>query len=47
LERRQLKQRCEAGGTVRGGTIEIQGDHRDGLLEELKRRGYTVKRSGG
>jgi len=44
---RQLKQRCGAGGTVRGGTIEIQGDHRDWLLEELKRRGYTVKRSGG
>jgi translation initiation factor 1 len=44
---KQLKQRCGAGGTVKGGAIEIQGDHRDRLVEELTSRGYTVKRSGG
>jgi translation initiation factor 1 len=27
--------------------IEIQGDHRDTLLSELTRRGWTVKRAGG
>jgi translation initiation factor 1 len=41
-----LKRRCGAGGTVKGDTIEIQGDHRDRLLEELSQRGYTVKRAG-
>jgi len=27
--------------------IEIQGEHRDLLVAELTRLGYTVKRAGG
>jgi translation initiation factor 1 len=42
-----FKRRCGAGGTVKGNTIEIQGDHRDLLVAELTQRGYPVKRSGG
>jgi translation initiation factor 1 len=44
---KELKQRCGAGGTTRDGVIEIQGDHRDLLVEELQKRGYAAKRSGG
>ena len=42
-----LKQRCGTGGTVRGGTIEIQGDQRDRLAAVLEGMGYRVKRVGG
>ncbi len=44
---RQLKNRCGAGGTIKDGVIEIQGDHRDRIVTELQGRGWTVKKSGG
>lgn len=43
----RLKRLCGAGGAVRDGTIEIQGDHRDRLVAELRVLGYDAKRSGG
>lgn len=43
----RLKRLCGAGGAVREGVIEIQGEHRDRLVAELCRLGYDAKRSGG
>jgi translation initiation factor 1 len=42
-----LKRLCGAGGAFKGGLIEIQGDHRDTVIEELKKRGFNVKKVGG
>ena len=36
---RKLKQRCGTGGTVKGVTIEIQGDQREILTAGLKSMG--------
>jgi translation initiation factor 1 len=43
----ELKKFCGSGGTSTGDRIEIQGDHRDRLVEELARRGWKAKRGGG
>jgi translation initiation factor 1 len=43
----ELKRTCGTGGTIKDGTIEIQGDHRERIVGALEQRGYTVKLAGG
>jgi translation initiation factor 1 len=43
----RLKKLCGAGGAVRDGVIEIQGEHRDRLVAELRKLGYDARRAGG
>lgn len=42
-----LKRRFGTGGTLKDGVIEIQGDHRDAIIEALKAKGIRAKKAGG
>jgi translation initiation factor 1 len=44
---KQFKDRLGTGGTVKDIALEIQGDHRDAVMEVLEKMGYRPKRSGG
>ena len=44
---RRLKAACGTGGTVKDGTLEFQGDHRDELIALLAREGFESRRAGG
>ncbi|MEG4803351.1 translation initiation factor [Microcoleus sp. ARI1-B5] len=44
---KQLKAQCGTGGTVKENEIEIQGEHKQKLLELLTKLGYKAKISGG
>jgi translation initiation factor 1 len=44
---KQLKTQCGTGGTLKENEIEIQGEHKQKLLEILIKLGYKAKISGG
>ncbi len=44
---KQLRAALGVGGTVKGGAIELQGDHRDALVAKLQALGYPAKAAGG
>jgi translation initiation factor 1 len=44
---RQFRTSLGVGGTLKNGAIELQGDHRDALVERLRAQGYAAKAAGG
>ena len=44
---KQFKQQCSAGGGLRDDGFELQGDHRDAIVNALKQLGYPAKPAGG
>ena len=44
---KRLKSACGTGGTVKGGVLELQGDHREQLAVLLAGEGLRSKLAGG
>jgi translation initiation factor 1 len=42
-----LKAKCASGGTSTDDGVEVQGDHRDKIVDYLKSIGYPAKPAGG
>ncbi|WP_439900974.1 hypothetical protein, partial [Staphylococcus aureus] len=41
------KRRCGTGGSLKDGVVEIQGENVELLIDELLKRGFKAKKSGG
>jgi len=44
---KKLKAQLGTGGALKDGALEIQGEHRDKLLQLLEKEGFQAKLSGG
>jgi translation initiation factor 1 len=44
---KRLRSACGAGGTVKDGLLEIQGDHTERVIALLQAERFVVKRAGG
>ena len=44
---KNLKSSCGTGGTLKGETLELQGDQVDAVLRFLESKGFRPKKSGG
>ena len=44
---KDLKRVCGAGGAVKDGVLEVQGDHCETVMQQLAKRGIAPKRAGG
>jgi translation initiation factor 1 len=44
---KRLRTACGAGGTVKDGVLELQGDHAERVAAWLAKEGWSVKRAGG
>ena len=44
---KRLRSACGAGGTLKDGVLEVQGDHCERVIAWLTDEGWRVKRAGG
>ena len=44
---KRLRSACGAGGTVKDGMLEVQGDHVERVLGWLQQEGISANRAGG
>ena len=44
---KRLRSACGAGGTLKDGVVEVQGDHAERIVQLLQGEGWRVKRAGG
>jgi len=44
---KQLRTACGAGGAIKDGVLEVQGDHVERVMAVLATCGRTVRRAGG